>query len=360
MCGGSSDDIIGDELMSNRPTTTAASADAAASAGAAGTAPRVSVIIPAYNAEKWLGRTLESVLAQTYAPHEILVVDDGSKDGTAQLAESFGPRITCIRQVNAGAAAAENHALRRMTGDWMALLDADDYWEPYRLEAGVALVRQHPELRWVAGSYLCWWPDGAKTRMPVGELFETDPERDIVIPDFFAVARQPGAFATCAFLIRRDVFDEVGFFDERMRTAYDLDMWYRIAVRYPAIGFVKRPVFVYDRRFEGSLTRVNRSISAYYWLLVSNHLPAGSRPFTLGQDGRDRVLQDELRRAIRHALRFGEKENIRRLLRDYSAWYSAKERLVYQTACLAPRALLNWAGRQWHLRNARAQYQAAK
>ncbi len=98
----------------------------------------VAVVIPAYNAEKLLPRALRSVLTQTVAPREVLVVDDGSSDGTSDVARSFGAPVRCIRQENAGAAAARNRGIAEATAEWIAFLDADDWWEPERLALGLA------------------------------------------------------------------------------------------------------------------------------------------------------------------------------------------------------------------------------
>lgn len=108
--------------------------------------PLVSVVIPAYNAARRLRPTLESVLAQTYRPIEIVVVDDGSDDGTSTIAASFGPPIRCIRQPNAGAAAARNRGIAASRGTYVALLDADDLWLPRKLEIQVAALQAQPEV----------------------------------------------------------------------------------------------------------------------------------------------------------------------------------------------------------------------
>lgn len=112
--------------------------------------PRISTVTPAYNAANCIAPTLESILAQTYPPHEIIVVDDGSKDNTCDIVRSFGDRVTLISQENAGPAAARNTGIRAATSDWVALVDSDDTWLPEKLEKqaplckdGVGLVRSH-------------------------------------------------------------------------------------------------------------------------------------------------------------------------------------------------------------------------
>jgi glycosyltransferase involved in cell wall biosynthesis len=104
------------------------------------TTPSVSVVIPAYNAAEFLAEALESVLAQTRPAREIVVVDDGSTDDTAAVASRYAPRVTVISQRNKGESAARNLALSQVSGDWVAWLDADDIWEPTKLEAQTARV----------------------------------------------------------------------------------------------------------------------------------------------------------------------------------------------------------------------------
>jgi glycosyltransferase involved in cell wall biosynthesis len=109
------------------------------------TMPKVSVVIPVYNGERYLRATLESVWAQTYQNYEIICVDDGSKDGSVAILNSYAERIQVIRQTNMGQAGARNAGVKRGTGDYLALLDQDDLWYPWKLERQVALLDDHPE-----------------------------------------------------------------------------------------------------------------------------------------------------------------------------------------------------------------------
>lgn len=107
---------------------------------------RVSVVIPCFNAESFLGDTIRSVLGQTYSPHEVIVVDDGSRDNSAAIAASFGEPIRVIRQSNQGECAARNTGLDLARGDWIAFLDADDLWTPKKLECQVAEAGRGPDI----------------------------------------------------------------------------------------------------------------------------------------------------------------------------------------------------------------------
>ena len=114
----------------------------------------VSAVIPAYNAGKYVGRAIESVLAQTRKADEIIVVDDGSTDDTAEVVERFGDAVRFIRQENAGASFARNTGIEAATSDWIAFLDADDEWLPNKLKLQTEHLERNPNLVWTTGNYI--------------------------------------------------------------------------------------------------------------------------------------------------------------------------------------------------------------
>jgi glycosyltransferase involved in cell wall biosynthesis len=211
----------------------------------------VSVVIPAYNAAAYLGETLRSVQAQTYRNIEILVVDDGSTDDTAAIAARFGVR--CLTQPNQGQAAARNAGIRAANGRYIALLDADDLWEPEKLQLQVALLEQ-TGLAWAYCDGYDFDSDTGQTSYQFSQVYTLHTGhilRPLLLIDFI-VAATP--------LIRRDVFDAVGGFDESplLRRREDWDMWLRIAAHYP-IGLVARPLVRYRVRAQGNEAQRPRS-----------------------------------------------------------------------------------------------------
>lgn len=124
-------------------------------------APRFSVIIPAYNSETTLACAIDSVLAQSYPAHEIIVIDDGSSDGTSGIAARYGAKLRYIRQDNAGVSSARNHGAQAATGDWLAFLDADDWYYPDRLRLHAEWIQQDPTLDFLTGEYEYVRPDGS-------------------------------------------------------------------------------------------------------------------------------------------------------------------------------------------------------
>lgn len=115
--------------------------------------PSFSVVIPAYNSAATLARAIESVRTQTWAAHEIIVVDDGSTDATAEVAASFGGAVRLIRQPNSGVSVARNAGASAATGDWLAFLDADDWYAPDRLKLHAEWIAEDPALDFLTGDY---------------------------------------------------------------------------------------------------------------------------------------------------------------------------------------------------------------
>jgi glycosyltransferase involved in cell wall biosynthesis len=196
--------------------------------------PLVSVVIPAFNRAAYLGEAIDSALAQTYARTEIIVVDDGSHDQTADIAAAYGPRVTLVRQANAGAARARNAGMARAAGELIALLDSDDRWLPEKLALQVPLI-EDPRIGLVYGGIRSFnTADGAT-------LSEHIPREALGFHDLLAY---PG-LCTQTLLFRRRIVEEIGGFDPFFRTAEDWDWQIRVAARYALRGL---PRIVADNR----------------------------------------------------------------------------------------------------------------
>jgi len=174
--------------------------------------PLVSVILPTYNAMAFLAQAVESVLTQDYSQMELLVIDDGSTDGTADHAALQDPRIRVLRQKNAGPAAARNLGLAHAQGELVAFIDADDFWLPGKLRTQVAYLLAHPDVHIVFGGFTRWeaQADGsfatpAVTSFAGGPLALAQPS-GWIYPDLLL----DSVVHIITALVRKPVFDKVG------------------------------------------------------------------------------------------------------------------------------------------------------
>ncbi|MGA3170992.1 MAG: glycosyltransferase [Chthoniobacteraceae bacterium] len=181
--------------------------------------PEVSVVIATYNYGRFLAGAIESALAQTHKPMEIIVVDDGSTDGTADVAARYADRIRYLRKPNGGVSSARNAGIAAAHGELIALLDADDRWLPGKLKRQVAQFLADPKVGMVhTGSRIFDHDTGAT-------LCEVSPPVEL---DFHGLMNCC-AVSTPSTVIRREVFQSVGRFDETLEEAEDWDLWLRIA-----------------------------------------------------------------------------------------------------------------------------------
>lgn len=210
--------------------------------------PVVSIIMPAFNADRFIAETIRSVRTQTFDAWELLVVDDGSTDGTAQVVETFSKdlRIRLLRQKNAGVAAARNSALKNARGEWVAFLDADDVWCPEKLAEQVKAVERQPQANLVFTNYYLW--DGERDlelRFKSGKFPACDFERRLIFYNLFGMS---------SVLLRRDALERVGEFDQQVAPAEDWDLWLRLADDGLRAAGVDKPLLRY-RLWSGNASK---------------------------------------------------------------------------------------------------------
>ncbi len=211
--------------------------------------PTFSVIIPLYNKEREIGAAVRSVLAQTLPPDEIIVVDDGSTDRSAEEVLAIGsPRVRLVRQPNAGVSAARNRAAREASGEYLALLDGDDCWEPEFLEEIASLIREFPGCGLYATAFHVVSRDG---------MFPAPcPERRGIVGNFFRESAHRYIAIPSAVAIPKTVYEQAGGFPEGMKIGEDLYLWTRIAARHK-VCFSPRRLVRYSK------TADNRSAASY-------------------------------------------------------------------------------------------------
>ncbi|NEQ44096.1 MAG: glycosyltransferase [Leptolyngbya sp. SIOISBB] len=200
--------------------------------------PLVSVIIPAYNCEKTIQDTLESVRKQSYSNLEVIVIDDGSRDSTVRSVASIAEQDTRIKvfsYANAGPAVARNRGIEKSEGDFIAFLDADDLWTPDKISDQVTALQNHPQ----AGLAYSWidWIDEADQFLRHGS--HIDAEGDVLSQLLLRNFIDNGSNA----LVRSDVLDQIGQFDSTLPPSEDWDMWLRIAAKYEFVCIPKVQVF---------------------------------------------------------------------------------------------------------------------
>lgn len=215
----------------------------------------VSVVIPAFNAKDYIGRAIDSVLAQTRRADEIIIVDDGSTDDTRQILQPYGDAVRYLYRDNAGAARARNTAIEAARSEWIAFLDADDVYDPQKLKRQIELLEKNPDLVWCYGNYqTCLFgteqirrahdPVQAEAYLSGNEYFEN-----------YLNAYEAGFPGhTNTLLVKRIVLDEIGGFDKTLSWGQDADLCFRIAYRYPKVGYAPQSLAVTYFKRPGSIT----------------------------------------------------------------------------------------------------------
>ena len=209
----------------------------------------VSVIIPTYNRANCIRRAIDSVLKQTYAPIELIIVDDGSSDGTKQMLQEIADRcILLCTKTRSGPSAARNKGIAAAHGDLIAFLDSDDLWLPEKVEAQLHFFHENPD-SFVCQTQEVWIRNGLrvnpkqKHQKHSGWIFTQSLPLCIVSPS--------------AVMLKRSVLDTVGLFDESMPACEDYDLWLRITPRYP-IHLIDRPLVI---KYGGHADQQSRTVA---------------------------------------------------------------------------------------------------
>jgi glycosyltransferase involved in cell wall biosynthesis len=261
-----------------------------ASHGANNSAPEVSVIIPAYNVSDYIAEALDSVFRQTFRNYEVIVVNDGSTDSERleQVLHPYRDRISYIAQPNKGPSAARNTAIRAATGEYLALLDPDDIWEPDYLAVQLDFLRQHPEFDLVSCNALIF-----------GDKPYSGSEFMTVFPSNGTVSFESLVTRKCNLFVsvtaKRNVIQEVGLFDEELRSSEDYDLWLRLAAAGRRIGYHRKVLVRYRRR--------ERSLSADpVWIAENNLRVLDKMQRTFVPDSYEwKLLEHQRRRKIADA-----------------------------------------------------------
>jgi glycosyltransferase involved in cell wall biosynthesis len=314
--------------------------------------PRVSIVVTTYNQAMYVDEAVESALSQSYANREVIVVDDGSTDGTIVVLERFGERITLIRQQNAGVAGSRNRGVRAAKGDLIAFLDGDDRWHRDKLSQQVEAFRRFPQ----AGLIAC----NARHVDTVGQILEDSlfpmavhrlcqGERCILASCVANLIHENLIYSTSQVMIPRKIFDEVGVSDTTFPVASDYDLYLRIAYRFPIVFIVDA---LADWRYVPSGVSGPMALRRLRW---SEDILAVLRKHTrLAPPAWRALLREtlviETREAARRAYYYGRDRDAKWARTYLSRLLFSSRRLVvaaYLTGVILPRAL------QWRVEKAR-------
>ena len=213
----------------------------------------VSVIIPTYNRKNLLKRALHSVSNQTFVPQEIIVVDDGSSDGTKDWVLERFPDVRYIYQDNSGVSSARNSGIKEAIGSWIAFLDSDDEWMSNKLEQQKGVINSFQEA-WLCHTNEIWIRNGVR----VNQMKKHQKYGGNIFENCLDICR----ISPSSVLIKKEVFEMVGLFDESLKVCEDYDLWLRITAVLPVI-FLDQPLIIKYGGHADQLSRVDSGIEKY-------------------------------------------------------------------------------------------------
>ncbi|MGH7045560.1 MAG: glycosyltransferase [Stellaceae bacterium] len=305
--------------------------------------PLVSILVPAYNAAPYLAETLESALDQTFRSFEIIVVDDGSTDTTRAVAEAYRSRgVVVLGQSHSGAAAARNRALRIARGRLIALLDSDDLWEPDCLATLVGFLDSNPEVS-IAFCDSRFFGESKFAGRSYQEVYPPSP------PITFAKVAGHVSHICLDAILRREVFDRIGMFDEQLRAVEDFDLWLRALHAGCRFEPIARVLVRYRRHAESVSARATLTAFAALQVLGKWRGRDGLGPEELAaieRSYRRTRFELDVSQAVEH-IRRGEFSPARAALRRACAYqpkwrYRAARLALLAAPRLTRRALNGW------------------
>lgn len=310
---------------------------------------RVSVVIPLYNKVKYIRRALDSVFAQTFADYEVIVIDDGSTDGSGAVVGQYrDPRLRYLAQANAGEGAARDRGIREAAGDYIAFLDADDEWATDHLASAVKLLDDFPTAALGAMRIALIDSDGAITPAQVSTV-EHDGWRG-VLSDYFAAALADPPFSSSTAIVRRSALFAFPFAYSPARIGADQYLWCQLALRYP-VCYDHRVTAYYHRAAEGRALNVFPNLDELPFIpLLREVLVGGESPAHLN---RESLLEycakyqiETLWRAVHSAT--PNRALMRRILRlgPFTARYR-RDCVKYRIAAYSPTVVVRLISAMW-------------
>ena len=310
--------------------------------------PKISIVIPAYNASNYLAEAIDSALAQTYSNVEIVVVNDGSKDdgATEKIALSYGDKIKYYRKENGGSSSALNMGIANMTGEWFSWLSHDDLYVPEKLEKQIeymmSLNISEAELSKHIFFSACDLVDSEGNLIRACDKNYAQKLADKIksFPHNGYLIAEPTVynFHGCSCLVHKDAFADIGCFDEKLRLLNDLDIWFRFYAADYMVHYIPEPLV--KGRIHAK--QVSKSIGYSYhnpeqdmfwsrsldWLIA--HYPDDERLFFLfGRNAYLKTRNSDGDRAFEHIESMGMKKYIVRFIYKFSAVVRNLAKILY-------------------------------
>jgi glycosyltransferase involved in cell wall biosynthesis len=301
---------------------------------------RVSVVIPVHNGEKYLAQAIESVLAQTYRDFELLIVDDGSMDRSAEIIRAYTERdlrVRCLSQKNRGVAAAGNRGLQEATNEWVARLDADDVFLPGKLERQVGFLRRNPDAR-IVGTLACFINQAGR---PLG-LVGTEGPFTRAEYDRLVRRNRPIYFVNSSTLMHRETVLAMGGYRDAFAPAEDVDLWIRMAESGHLMLKIPEPLLLYRMHGESlTMTQNARQRLLHRWAIACGRARVKGVP----EPSCAEFLEHEKRRPVMERACVSRKETGERLYQRAALHYAEQSPLrmilfVLAAAVLHPRHVI--------------------
>ena len=295
-----------------------------------------------FNKQDHICATIESVFRQSYTDYEVILVNDGSTDQSPQSIYPYLNRIQYVEQDNAGPSSARNRGIGLARGKYIAFLDADDIWYPDKLARQVSYMESHPHVQWsgVNGAI-----KGAQsTRPDLPTLFPYSRAQRgewRTFDDWFSISALHNVTPTPGVIVRRHVFDSVGFFDTSIPSGQDRDMWIRIACGFPLYGFFTAPLITILFHLPGSISIAGEAKHRSMLLYIEKHLKQIESGFSPSQSYVD-YIRLEAHTLIRRSLALGYPRIARDLFRILPRTWVSPLWQIYRPLVILPSALLRF------------------
>ncbi|MCK4441656.1 MAG: glycosyltransferase family 2 protein, partial [Sulfurovaceae bacterium] len=225
-----------------------------------------SVVVPLYNKEKYIKRTLDSILNQTFSNFEIIIVNDGSTDKSCEIIKTINDdRIHLIHKKNGGVSSARNRGIKEAKGEFIAFLDADDEWFPDKLQKQYTLHKKNPKLVWSCSGYMLV----SKKRKDKKIVFS----KSQILPDAIDAIVNRLKIFTSTVVIKKEVFENSRLlFNEKAITSEDREVWYKLACIYPSLGYIEDILSIYTREVNDSLTYTTLQDKTFDFLTIKERI----------------------------------------------------------------------------------------